>query len=107
MWIPPPPIVRRSSRHISLVEGDCLLTRSWLLTQESKVRKRMNRLTANSWLELATARARELECVLSSDVDSIPYDELTVTNCDSFKRVKMNEVLGDKLTIIVLLRHFA
>jgi len=65
----------------------------------------LQRLTADSWVELAAARAENLECVVEN-VD-VALGDLTVTDCQNGKRVKLDEVMRGHKTVLVLLRHFA
>jgi hypothetical protein len=66
----------------------------------------MHRLTADSWLDLATARARELECD-SAEQLTVNCSDLEVTDCQTSKRVRLSEVLNGKRSVVVFLRHFA
>ena len=66
----------------------------------------MKRFNADSWVQLATARAAELESVVTGS-DDIPLHTLEVTDCSDFKRVKLDEVLRDRKSLVIFLRHFA
>jgi len=66
----------------------------------------MHRFTANSWIELATARASLVECEFTSL--EVPLTDLSLTNCETNESTTLGTELSfEKPTVVVLLRHFA
>lgn len=66
----------------------------------------MKRFTANSWTELAAARASLVECDFAQF--DCPFNTLKLVDCETGDVTNLAAVLdSETLTVVVLLRHFA
>lgn len=67
----------------------------------------MFRFSANSWIDLNTARAREVECECDAKLPAQAF-ELDLIDCQTGDRTCLKEIFSREVpTVVVLLRHFA